>query len=103
MIKVTYEQRNDIFKLSINGHAEYAPHGSDIVCSAVSAIACGLIGLLENNSDHIQEKSIKIHEGKLDLFCVGDEKIETGFEFLLVSLLQIEKKYPQYVNVDARI
>lgn len=102
MIKVTYEQREDIYRLSVKGHALYAPIGSDIVCSGVSSIAYGLAGFLENNISHLQDKSIKISEGDFEVFCVGDEKIEAGFEFALVSFLQIENRYPKYVGVEVK-
>ena len=34
MIKVTITNN----KISVIGHAEYAPHGQDIICAAVSAL-----------------------------------------------------------------
>ena len=44
--------------ISITGHAGYAPHGQDIVCSAVSAIShtavLGLSAIAEGYPEHVQ-------------------------------------------------
>lgn len=46
-IKLTRKD-NKIHKVEIKGHANYAEEGKDIVCSAVSSIACtALLGLME--------------------------------------------------------
>ena len=34
-------------RLTVTGHADYAPHGQDIVCAAVSALVYALMAALE--------------------------------------------------------
>jgi uncharacterized protein YsxB (DUF464 family) len=43
VIEVRYEKRSGHFRVEIDGHAETAPHGADIVCAGVSAVAQGLL------------------------------------------------------------
>jgi len=38
MIRIVVHRDEDGDTLTINGHANFAPHGKDIVCAAVSAI-----------------------------------------------------------------
>lgn len=39
MIKVNVNLKSGDISIDIKGHAGYAPHGQDIVCAAISAIA----------------------------------------------------------------
>lgn len=47
-IQVWRDQAGQVHQLKVKGHADYAPHGQDIVCAAVSAIAqTAVIGLTD--------------------------------------------------------
>ena len=50
MIKVSIFKNADnlITGFTLSGHAEYAEHGSDIVCAAVSALVINTINSIEN-------------------------------------------------------
>lgn len=39
MIKVTRDQEKNIISYSVEGHADYAEHGEDIVCASISILA----------------------------------------------------------------
>lgn len=101
MIRAKFEKKADMHNITVKGHAGFAPCGQDIVCSGVSAVVFGLIGFIDNNSEHIQEKKIHFSDGDFDLFIIGDEKIEAGVEFALISISQIAEKYPENVKVEA--
>ena len=46
MINITVKEENGHINIDVNGHANYAPHGQDIVCAGVSAIVqTTLLGL----------------------------------------------------------
>ncbi len=38
MIKIHVREREDSSVITVQGHANYAPKGSDIVCSAISTL-----------------------------------------------------------------
>jgi len=46
MIDAGFFKEEDGFRVIISGHANYAPEGEDIVCSAVSALFYALAGYL---------------------------------------------------------
>ena len=49
MIKVLIKLEEKKFKsLEINGHANSAPHGEDLVCAGVSSVLTGGLNNLEN-------------------------------------------------------
>jgi len=100
MICAKFEKKADMHKVTVKGHAGFAPSGQDIVCSGVSAVVFGLIGFIDNNSEHIQEKKIHFSDGNFDLFIIGDEKIDSGIEFAEISIAQIAEKYPENVKVE---
>ena len=49
MIKIKYHYTDDFRRkgFTIKGHADYAPIGQDIVCSAVTSNAIGIINSLD--------------------------------------------------------
>ncbi len=103
MIKIRFEKREDIFSLSVKGHANFAEAGKDIVCAGVSAILYALIGFLQNNEEHIEDKQIRADSGDAYVFCVGDEKILAAAELALIGFLQIEKQYSEFVSVKVNL
>lgn len=57
MVKITVDMKSGKMLIDADGHANYAPNGQDIVCSAVSAIlqtaVLGLQGIAEQYPDHV--------------------------------------------------
>lgn len=108
MIRASFYIRNG--KLSgfhIKGHSGYAEAGSDIVCSAVSAIAqTTLLGLIElvkpqmdYNIDQDGEIDCIIHkgtnEGALD-------QAELLIDTMRLGLQSIKQNYSKYLSISER-
>ena len=100
MITVNYSFEEETHELSIRGHAGYSDCGNDIVCAAVSAIAYTLLGMLENNSDHIDSLDTIENVGDVSIFCEGDEKIANAFEMAIIGLAQIANQYPDNITLN---
>lgn len=88
------------------GHAGFAEQGSDIVCSAVSALAqTTLLGLTERLQLPV---SYEVEEGKL--YCVlGQPLTNTQYEqaallldTLLLGLTSMHSGYGGYLNITQR-
>lgn len=96
MIKINYFQNGNSHRLTVDGHAGYSDRGNDIVCAAVSAISWTLIGyLMEEEADYTAAEA---ETGHLEVSCTG-EKAEDAFSMAVLGYQQIEKKYPQCVEV----
>lgn len=82
MIKGCYDREKRY--LSLQGHANYAPYGSDIVCAAVSALVYCLVNGCECD---IAGKEL-IAEDKGDVY-----------EAVLRGLFAISEKYPENLKM----
>lgn len=98
MIKCVYEKSKCGVSLTVNGHAGYADHGQDIVCSAVSALVETLIArLLQLNAKFGYKKqsgAVEIEMRKLTY----DAK--AAFDFAILGLKLIQTVYPKNVELQ---
>lgn len=99
-------RRGRLIGFDVDGHAGYAEAGSDIVCSAVSALAqTALLGLQERLQLPV---SCEMKEGNMR--CVLGEGIpETQWEqaeivldTLLLGLTSMQSGYGEYMSVTQR-
>lgn len=87
------------YRLRIEGHAEYASDGNDIVCSAVSGIFYALCGYLVNfKRDSVKVR--KLGNGVADIEC--DDECESYLQLTCLGLYQISRQYPMNVAVINR-
>lgn len=95
MIKVHLIKKDDQYiSLEVFGHANYAEHGQDLVCAAVSAIVTGGFNAF-NDSDI---KSIELKEG----YAFVEVNLNKGQEVLKVLEIQLktlEESYPKYIKI----
>ena len=97
MIKVLIKKEEKKFvSLSVKGHANSAPHGEDLVCSAVSAVLTGGC----NNLD-VKNFDIKLDEG--DAYIKAKNSIsshdEVVIETIIVGLQTIENSYGKFIQI----
>ena len=85
-------------RIIIEGHANYAPHGQDIVCSAVSALAQTLIASVEELTD--SECPAEIEPGKI-IMGLGNlsEQAMLLVSSFFVGIKMIADTYPQHVQM----
>lgn len=91
--------KEKIARVQIEGHANYAEHGKDIVCSSVSVIvqhtiqACELIKVAMN---------VTMEEGKVDVFISNlvDREGQLLWQSAVNTFRQIAEQYPDYVKLE---
>ena len=83
--------------LEINGHANSAPHGEDLICAAVSAVVTGGFNNLVNVSDY----EIKLEEGHAYFKSNAplDAHDEAVIETIICGLNTIRETNPEFVEV----
>lgn len=80
----------------VTGHAEYAPHGMDIVCASISAITQTVVMGLETVA--VIEKNVK--NGYMMVEIPNPSDITDVLIDMMVNGLQhISKQYREYVQV----
>lgn len=107
MIYVEFTKKADLFhSVLVTGHAEYAEHGSDIVCAAVSSqvisVENSLQSLLNVNVitevDEVEGGYLKLTLPTLHL-SVQSKKAQLLMQHLHLALSVIAENYPEYVSV----
>lgn len=106
MITVTVRQneKKEIRSFTVEGHANFAKKGSDIVCAGVSAITFGSVNAVEVLTGTV----LKITEGGEGgfLHCEvpklpkqTEEKVQLLLKGMLVALETIERDYSDYITI----
>jgi len=106
MITITIvrdEENNRIVSFAVEGHANYARHGEDIVCAGVSAVSVGTVNAIEALAG--VELPVKMKNGWLSskIPYLSDKEVEAKVQLLLesmiVSLDTIAQSYGDHVAV----
>lgn len=97
MIQVTTtKQANGYTQIVVNGHANYASKGQDLVCAGVSAIVIGtcnaLYELIPDYDGVVMEENqicITVHQ--------PTERSNLILETMLIQLQTVQQKYAKYI------
>lgn len=84
--------------ITVRGHANYAPHGQDVVCAGVSTLAQTLIESIEGlTEDEIQ---YSISPGRVDInYRDLSERARLLVSSFFVGVNLIASEYPDNVNI----
>lgn len=108
MIQATfdYDSANRIIGFKLTGHADSAPYGSDIVCSAVSALSISTVNGLSSVASLTPTVVAKQDEGGflcLRMPPVDDYIQDRISQALLLSfqngLIDVEKQYSDFIRI----
>ena len=91
MIRVVFTDR----RVTVQGHAGYAPKGQDVVCAAVSALVYALIATLKE-TENIRETVIRPGYA-----TVAAKERDRAFDVVRGGLAQIAARYPNCVSLEA--
>ena len=102
MIKVKIFQKGDfIYGFHIEGHAETAEYGKDIVCASVSGISQSvLLGLKVHLKQDIKwEIDEKNGAMKAELLSNPNSETEAIMQTMLLGLGEISREYPKAIQI----
>ncbi|MBO0994076.1 ribosomal-processing cysteine protease Prp [Bacillus sp. SD088] len=103
-IRISRTADGDISGFTMQGHAQFADKGKDIVCAGVSAVAFGslnaVIALTPIEPDiTIEEDGFLKCSLSQPLEGEGNKQVQLLLEGMIVSLQTIEREYPEYVKI----
>ncbi|ACB84125.1 ribosomal-processing cysteine protease Prp [Natranaerobius thermophilus] len=106
MIQVeVYRKKGKICGFKVEGHADYAREGEDIVCAAISALS--LTGVFASEKlCNLSKQITQPEEGLLSLeMPTGlDEQQQQTYEIILetviIGIYETAKNYPDYINIE---
>lgn len=88
--------------VSCTGHAGYAGHGKDIVCSAVSALVQALAYSLDEVTHENVKYSLEGGNASIEASSLSHDG-KTLLRSFLVGMKAIESAYPDNLAVDTRL
>lgn len=96
-----YEQRDLVVKFVVSGHADYSESGSDIVCSAVSALVINAI----NSAEKLLDIRLNVKDDGNTLNCwvpatfLSDVQLQLLLQSMVFGVEQTAHAYPNYAQV----
>ena len=85
--------------IKVRGHANYAPHGQDIVCAGVTALTQTLVESLETLTGN--EIKYDMSPGRVDIEIMNpDEDAQLLTDSFLVGIEMIADEFPEYIRVE---
>ena len=105
-VKFYYTQDGKIQSFTMSGHANFAKHGSDIVCAGASAVSFGTVNSIMSLTDvkpiiDMSGKGGYLHcQIPADLLAESEEKVQLLLEAMLISLQTIERDYGKYIKIN---
>lgn len=104
MIRVIVEKQNEnIIAFRMEGHSGYSEYGTDIVCSAVSALALNCVNSIEELTDDSFSIGQDEERGMLDFRLEDSSSRETQIllQSMVLGVTGISESYgKQYVTVE---
>ena len=95
MIVITHSNN----KITVKGHAGYAPHGQDIVCASISVLVQVFVASVEELSSDKLKCEIG-HGNAVISYKNLSEKSRTLLDSFFVGVNMIANAYPQHVRID---
>lgn len=84
--------------ITVKGHANYAPIGQDIVCSAVSALAQTLIQSVEELTADKIEYSMQPGTVDIKFWCLSEQS-KTLIDAFFIGIKGIAEAHPDNVKL----
>lgn len=110
MIEVTFVRRaadRRIVSFAVEGHAQYAKPGKDIVCAGVSSVTVGTVNAIESLAGVQLPAAMKSGWLSSDIpeqaDKAADEKVQLLLESMAVMLDTIAQSYGKHVVVQERL
>lgn len=109
MIQASFfiDQQKVVRSFRFSGHAGYADYGEDIVCAGISAIACTVIGSLQETIAIAPDYQIDEEEGLIACQLRDYESLDSEDQIRAAALMmsamigaeQASMKYGDYIKV----
>lgn len=95
MIKITINEH----EIEINGHAEYAPRGYDIVCSSVSILVQNFIQSMETLTQDTISYDMKPGAVHIHFKANLSDSAQVLKDSFILGIQSISDEYPSHVQM----
>ena len=106
MIKVVYHR--DYNRLTMEGHAQSAEKGHDLVCASASILAYTLAKFVENMKEagQVYYPTVELTEGHTTISCSPPKRIQSSvklaFDTVCAGFELLARDYPDNISYEIR-
>lgn len=100
MINIIRRCNGKQFTIEVVGHANYAPHGQDIVCAAISVLFQNLLLSIERLTEDKVISNIKNNKSTITIKDPSD-KTKLLIDSFFIGVTEISTIYSKYVMVNS--
>lgn len=99
------KEENFIKQVTVDGHANFSEHGSDIVCAGVSAVVIGSLNAIDEIDDDVQ---FDVSASEDETGHITYRSLKSTYEeqlllkSMIISLQTIEENYSEFINIETR-
>lgn len=98
MINVCVNSTGSTFELEIEGHAQSAPKGEDLICAAASILVHTAAAIVQESSKDITE--IDISDGKARIKLTEYDPVAVVEMAVIVKgFVLLMQEYPEYIKI----
>ncbi|MBP2000393.1 uncharacterized protein YsxB (DUF464 family) [Paenibacillus shirakamiensis] len=104
IVSILHDAESNIQGFKVEGHANYADAGKDIVCAGVSAVTVGTVNSIEALAGIEMDTQMK--NGFLSAFLPksstssADQQVQLLLSSLVIMLQSIEQSYNKYIRIN---
>lgn len=99
MTQVLVKRKDDVLiSIEVEGHADFANYGNDVVCAAISAVMFGSLNAL--TSFKLDDARIIMNNAFIKINLINDRDIQTVARTMLIQLQTIQESYPDYIKIE---
>lgn len=104
MINIKFENKDDMYKLSVSGHAGYDEKGKDIVCAAVSILFYTLCETLSNMDEALKDVTeIHFDDGEGEITVRAKEEYIGNVSLIFFTIMNgfslLQEEYSDFVKI----
>lgn len=103
-VVVITNSNGEVKGVSVRGHANTAPKGQDIVCSAVSVLTQIPLMYLEDDPKTVNHYMYSLSDGNFSIrinnMNTCPQKVIISLEIIAKGLKELNKKYPDIINIS---
>lgn len=100
MVRVSVcRESSDIQEIIVQGHADYAEHGQDLVCAGVSSICIGMMNALDTLVPDTCEMEMSEGYTRINMMRNSHE-VQQLLQAMLIQLTTMEESYQSYIKIN---
>lgn len=102
-VRITKEPSGRISAFEMDGHAEFAEHGKDLVCAGASAVSFGAVNAIAELTGLMPEVEQGTDGGYLRVSFPATERdaeVQLIIQAMIISLQTIEVDYGQHIQIQ---